>query len=130
MISYLPPKGQYDIHQNFFDNSRGRPYINGDPIYNTQIFHPAILKSSKKIKNGTKSDDTSNNGTTVQPLLNMWVSNEVSYSIINNNNNFNSNNINNNINDNNILTSNESSERWHNNIGIDTNTVITIDLKI
>ena len=92
------------------------------------MFHPAILKSSKRIKNGAKSDDTSNNGTTVQLLLNTWVSNEVSYSINNNNNNFNSNNIDNN--NNNILTSNESSERWHNNIGIDANTIIAIDPKI
>ena len=99
------------IHHNFFNNSSGYPYINDNPIYNTQMFHPVTLKSSKRIKNDNKSDDTSNNGTTVQPLPNTWVSDEVSYSIINNNNNFNSNNINNNINDNNILTSNESSER-------------------
>ena len=63
---------------------------------------PAILKSSKKINNYAKSDETSDGGTTVQPLLKTWVSDEVSNSIINNNNtNFNSNNSNN-INNNNV----------------------------
>ena len=95
---------------------------------------PAILKSSKKINNYAKSDETSDGGTTVQPLLKTWVSDEVSNSIINNNNtNFNSNNsnnINNNNNDNNIFTSNIYSERRHNNIGIDTDTICIIDLII
>ena len=92
------------------------------------MFHPIILKSSKRINNGTKSDETSNNRTTVQPLLNTWVSNEASHSINNNNdsnNNFNSNNINNN-NNNMIFTS----ERRHNNIDIDNNTIISTDLKL
>ena len=115
---YLPPEGQYktviilicpgvsaigdrsSIYQNFFDNH----------ISNAQMFHPAILKSSKRINNGAKSDETSNDGTTVQPLLNTWVFDEVSNSI-NNNNNSNSNNINNNNNNNYILTSNELNER-------------------
>ena len=147
--SYLPLEEQYNtditlirpgvfdvgdnpsIHQNFFNDSRGHPYTNNDPISNTQMSYPTILKSSKRIKNDAKSDDTSNDGTAVHLLLNTWVSDEVSYSIINNNNNnnFSSNNVNNN-NNNNILISNEYSERRHNNIGIDTNTIITIDLNI
>merc|ERR1719491_1022158 len=124
---YLPPEGQYktviilicpgvsaigdkpSIYQNFFDN----------PISNAHMFYPAILESSKRINNGAKSDETSDDGTTVQPLLNTWMSDEVSNSINNNNNNFNNNN-----NDNNILTSNVYSERRHNNIGIDNNTII------
>ena len=71
-------------------------------------------------KRGNKSDETYDNGTTntVQPLLNMWVSDKVSKIINISNNNFNSNNINNN-NNNNILTNNKSSERRHNNIDID-----------
>ena len=138
-ISYLPPEGQYEtvttlirpgisvigdalcIYQNFFN----------DPISNVQMFHPAILKSSKRTNNGAKSDETYDDGTTVQPLLNTWVSDKVSNSINNNNNNNPiSNNINDNDNDTNILTSNIYSERRHNNIGIDNNTITTIDLNI
>ena len=66
--SYLPPEERYDtditmvplgvfrvddeinFHQNFFNNQRGRPYINDDPIYNTQMFHPVILNLPRELK--------------------------------------------------------------------------------
>ena len=70
---YFSPDGQYNtnitlvhpgvsgigdklnIYHNFFN----------DTISNAQMFHPAILKSSKRINNGAKSDETSDDSTTV-----------------------------------------------------------------
>ena len=116
--NWLPSKEQYDIdnimicpgvfyvgnklsiYPNLFNetikDSCGCTHSNENPISNTQMFHPAILKASKRIKNGVKSDDISNDGTTVQLSLNTWVPHEVSNSINNNNNNNNIFNRNNN----------------------------------
>ena len=44
------------IHPNFFhgtlNGSLGRPYINNNPISNTQVLHHALLKSLMRIKRG------------------------------------------------------------------------------
>ena len=106
---------------------KGNNNINSiSPIYDHSNCHP----NEANVNNSNKSDSTSNDGTTVQPLVNTWVPDEVSNSINNNNNNSFNRNNNNNNNDNNILTSNEYNENRHNNIEIDNNTFITSDLKI
>ena len=72
---WLPPEEQYNtddilirpsvfdvgdkpsIHPIFFNgtinDSRGRPYINNDPISDTQVLHHALLRSSMRIKGVT-----------------------------------------------------------------------------
>ena len=71
---WLPPKDEYEyddddillrpgvfdvgdeprIYPNFFNctlnDSLGRPYINENPIFNTQVFHHALLKSLMRKK--------------------------------------------------------------------------------
>ena len=76
--SWLPTEEQYDdddillhpgvvdvgdkpsIHPNFFigtlNYSLGCPYINDNPIFNTQLFHHALLKSSMRTKGGDKDN--------------------------------------------------------------------------
>ena len=48
--------GNPSIHPNFFhgtlNNSLGWPYINDDPIYETQVLHHTLLKSLMRIKRG------------------------------------------------------------------------------